>query len=135
MAKRYYLCDLIGDGQSPETAYRAVVQDYGVNHVAEFPPQNADGTYSRMQCLVLVNAANHLPLLNDSRIDPAPDVSLDVKVAAVHRQTMQKFEDRAKARGYDTGVFSTADGFRDVIRGLGRQLSPNFHEENFDVSE
>lgn len=134
MSKRYYLCAIIGDG-SAESPFRAAVSDHNVNHVAAFPPQDpATGVYTRNVCLALVNTINHLPLLADAALDAFPDVAMDIKVNAIHRLTMQRFEDRVRARGLSTDAFASADGYREVLRDLGRQLDSNFDENNFDVS-
>lgn len=133
MAKRYYLSTLIGDG-SYENQFRSVPYDYGLNHTTEFPPQDmTTGRYSRNQCLVIVDAVNHTSLLADLRMNAMPDFPLDGKLSAMRSATLSALNNAAAARGYAV-TWGSADAYRDVVRSLGKQLNPNFSEDNFDVS-
>lgn len=128
---RYYLCAIIGDG-SESNPFRAAVSDHRVNHVAAFPPQDpATGLYSRNLCLALVNAADHLLLLADAESYACPDARLDTKLNLVD---LIAFKAAAQARGLNTERFASAENYAAILRDLGRQLDPNFHEENLDVS-
>ena len=133
MAKRYYICDILGDGSS-DNPYRPAVADMGVNHVAAFPPNNASGGYDRMTCLVLVNAANLARLNADPRTRPMPEFPLDGKLNAIQTPAVSAMESMLAERGF-TKTWANSDGYRSVIRSVGKQLDDNFHEDNFDVSE
>ncbi len=132
--KRYYISKIIGDG-SDLNPYRTKVAGYGVNHVSVIENDPATGAPLHAFALCLVNAVNHAPLLIDPDIDALPDVGLDIKMSAVHTATKNALLSRLTARGFDTADFGTADGFRDVVKGIGLQLSPTFNENHFDVSE
>lgn len=134
MAKRYYLCDILGDG-SEANPYRPAVTDLGVNQVAVYPPQNPDGSYSRPHCLALVATPNHVGLRGRSpQIDPLADVSLDVKTSAINVAAKTAMEAALSRRGF-TVTFAGKDGYRDVIDAVGKELDLNFSVDNFDVSE
>lgn len=134
MAKRYYLADIIGDG-SIENPYRPAGVD-GLNHVAVFPPQDPQtGQYARPHCMVLVNTANHAPLRNRQGVDPLPDFPLDGKVQAVETAAKNQAVNALTRRGFKNDHFTLKDGYREVIRSIGKELDSNFDENNFDVSE
>jgi hypothetical protein len=42
---------------------------------------------------------------------------------------------KLQGRGINTEFIDTTDGYRGVIRGIGRQLVADFDENNFDISE
>ena len=132
MAKRYYLSAIIGTGTDGDPI-RPAVADYGVNFVAEYPPQDmTTGKYSRMECLVLVDAPNHTEIIKDTRASVMPDFPLDGKLSAMRSQTLTAMNTAATNRGYSV-TWGSADAYRDVVRSLGKQLNPNFSEDNFDV--
>lgn len=133
MAKRYYLADIIGDG-SIDNPYRPAGVD-GLNHVSVFPPQNPDGTYSGTSCLVLVNTPNHAQLRGRKDVDPLPDFPLDGKVQAVETSARSQAAAALTKRGFQNDHFTLKDGYREVIRSVGKELDSNFDENNFDVSE
>lgn len=132
MSKRYYLAPIVGDG-SEENPYRAKVPR-GVNHVAEIKI-GPDGKPASAYALVLVAAINHVPLLSDADLDALPDFPKDAKVNAMHAATKTAMRAAMTRRGIPTDSADNADGYRDVIRAIGRALNSNFHEDNFDVSE
>mgnify|MGYP001585652372 CR=1 FL=1 len=132
MAKRYYLSPVIGDG-SEDNPVRAKVKDYGVSQ-APVIPSGPDGMPLFNWCLVVVNTVNHAPLLADVAIDALPDVPLDLKVNSIHTSARQAMVSALTKRGIDTSIITQADGYRDVIRGIGQVLQANFNENNFDVS-
>jgi hypothetical protein len=135
MAKRFYLCDIIGDG-SIENPYRAAVADLGVNHVSVFPPQDPNtGQYTRPHCLVLVNASNHSALRADKRLDALPDFPLDGKVDAIENTAKVGMRNVLGKRGFSREHATNKDGYREVIRSIGRELDPGFDENDLDASE
>lgn len=130
--KRYYVSKIIGTGAFGD-AYRTKISDYGVNHSEEVPT-DANGVPTSTWSLVIVNTVNHGPLLADPDLDVLPDFPMDAKMAAMHANTRSGMEQKLQARGINTTFLATVDGYRDVIRGLGRKLNPDFSENNFDVS-
>jgi hypothetical protein len=127
MAKRYYVCDVIGDG-SEENPFRPVVADLGVNWVGEV---SADNT----RAFVLVNAVNHAAIIAHTRINALPDFPLDGKINAMQTAARNAMNNALTRRGFSVAGIDNADGYRDVIRSVGRSLNPNFNENNFDVAE
>lgn len=127
MSKRYYLCDVIGDG-SEENPLRPAVADMGVNWVGEI---SEDGT----KCLVLVSTVNHGPIMASKKADALPVFPLDAKTNAMNSAAKNALMAAMEKRGFATGYISGADGYREVVRGIGRAINPNFNENNFDVSE
>lgn len=132
--KRYYICDILGTGD-PEDPFRAAVAELGVNYVAEIKSDPVTGLPLAPWALVCVATKNHSPLLNRPGLDAMPDFPLDGKVSAIQTATKNAMLERMQARGIDISFVGNADGFRDVIRGVGRLLNDNFNENNFDVSE
>lgn len=127
MAKRYYLSRIIGDGSSPDNAKRPAVADMGVNWVGEIK-EGAEWA------LVLVNTVDHRPLHRSADVFPLADTPLDIKLNAIQTSEVNRMTAGVQARGFAVTT-SNSDGFRDLLRGIGRQLNPNFDENNFDVSE
>lgn len=135
MAKRYYLCDIVGDGQSPDTAFRPAVADLGVPWVGSIPTDEA-GRPLHTWCLVMVAASDHKAVRALPGVDPLPDFPLDGKVAGINQATKALMKAAVNRRGLNADALVDAkDGYREVIRGLGRALDPAFSEDNFDVRE
>lgn len=131
--KRYYLSDLIGSG-AEDDPYRPAVDRPGVGYSAVYPPQDpATGQYQGAICLVIVEAANHLPLVADRRNDAFPDFPIDGRMSALAQARRDALRAFLARRGLDVGNIDSYDGYRNVIRAIGRKLDPNFHEDNFDV--
>jgi len=138
--KRYYVCDIIGDGQSPETAYRPAIADIvdPQTHLRAFEISveskvNPDGTPALPWCLVIAAGQNHALADGVQGIDGLPDYPLDVRLSAMHTPTKLAAFARLSARGVDTTSLSNADGYRDVVRTLGRLHNSIFDEDAFDV--
>jgi hypothetical protein len=131
--KRYYISPIIGDG-TEENPFRPKVADHGVAWVGSIPSDPDTGHPLFAWTLVLVNAINHGPLLADQTIDAMPDFPLDGKVNAINTATKNAMLSKMQARGINTEFIGNADGYRDVIRGVGQKLEPTFSENNFDVN-
>lgn len=130
--KRYYVCDIIGDG-SFENPYRAAVADGTVNAAVTMPNSDPNtGAPLGNWCLCMVATGNHARLNGRAGIDAMPDFPLDGKVSAIQTATRNAVSARLSARGIPD-VFSNSDGYREVIRKLGQQLQPDFSENNFDI--
>ena len=123
---------MVGTGDEFDP-YRPKVADYGVDWVGTIPTHPDTGKPVFTWTLVLVNTVNHGKLLADNSIDAMPDFPLDGKVSAINTATKNAMISKLQARGIDTAFVSNADGYRDVIRGIGQKLEPSFNENNFDV--
>jgi hypothetical protein len=133
MAKRYYLVPIVETEGEIGPVFSPKVPA-GVNFAAEIKT-GEDGRPVVPWALVLVSASNHLPLLSDPEIHALPDFPKDAKVGAMHQATKLAMRAGLIARGLNASIADNADGFRDVLRGIGRHLNPTFHEDNFDVAE
>ena len=133
MAKRYYLSKIIGTG-TMDDPFRVAVADYGVNHVAEYPPQDMNtGKYTKLEAFALADAPSHVELLKDANMFGMPDFPLDGKLSSMRSATLNAMNNAVLARGYAV-TWGSSDAYRDVVRSLGKQLNTNFDENNFDVS-
>ena len=131
--KRYYLSPIIGDGTEFDP-FRPKVADHGVAWVGSIPSDPNTGHPLFGWTLVLVDAVNHGKILADQTIDALPDFPLYGKVSAINTATKNAMLGKLQARGIDTAFVGNADGYRDVIRGIGQKLEATFSENNFDVS-
>jgi len=134
MTKRYYISPIVGTGDEFDP-FRPKVADYGVSWVGSIPSNLETGHPLFNWCLVLVNTANHGQLLSDGAIDALPEFPMDGKVGAINTATKNNMIAKMQARGIDTGFINSVDGYRDVIRAIGRSISPAFDENNFDIAE
>ncbi len=132
MSKRYYVCDIIGNG-TEENPYRPAVADYGVSWVGSIPT-NEQGHPVFAWSLVLVASKEHASLRGDNRIDPLPDFPLDGRMNAINQAASAALSAALLKRSIAVSYGGT-DGYRDVIRAIGRKLEPTFNENNFDVAE
>lgn len=129
--KRYYMSAIIGDG-SIDNPYRPAIADDGVAFAAVVPT-GANGIPLNSHALCVVDTVNHGPLI--ARHDALPDFPLDGKISALQTATKNAMLTRLAALGLDTASIGNADGFRDVIRGIGVQLGEvGFDENNFDAN-
>lgn len=131
--KRYYVSSIIGDG-SIENPYRPRVADHGVAWAGNIPT-GPDGKPTSTWALVVVDAKNHAALIADKDIDDLPDFPLDGKVSAIQNATKTTMKTKLAKRGIPTAFIDGTDGYREVIRGVGRLLQADFNENDFDVSE
>lgn len=135
MAKRYYICDIIGDGSEEEGAagmFRPAVADFPVDWVASIET-GLDGKPIHTDCVVLVNTEDHTQLRKDNRIDPLPDFMLDGKLSAINATTKSAMINALRRRGFTTEGIDNADGYRDVLQQIGRQRSAAFNIDKFDI--
>lgn len=133
MSKRYYLCDVIGDG-TEDNPFRPAVADYGVNWSGSIPT-GEDGRPTTTWALVIVGAKDHAQLRKDARLDALPDFPLDGKVSAVNTASRNALTAAMSKRGVPTSGLQLADGYRDAIRQIGKSLDPAFDENKFDVAD
>lgn len=139
--KRYYVCPVIGDG-TEDNPYRLAIQDYPDTpfEAGEIPVDmnSASANYGKPLHkfgLILVAARHHGKLISDNRMKPLPQVDLDVKLSSVHTATKNQMVADLKSIGIDTAFIAGTDGYREVIRAIGRITNPDFDENSFDVNE
>lgn len=138
--KRYYICDIYGNGDidgdgTPQTGpYRPAVADLGVAWVGAIPT-GPDGRPLYAWALVLVASNDHAKLRNAAGVDPLPDFPLDGKVSSINTATKNAMLARMTARNINRSFVDNTDGYREVIRGIGRQLEPSFDENKFDIAD
>lgn len=130
--KRYYLSELIADPHEPGAIMPAIAES-GVSFSALIPT-GPDGKPVSPWALCVVESKNHSALQHDRRLTALPDFPLDGKMSAINNVTKTGFINSLRARGVDTAFIGNTDGFREVVRGLGRMLDPTFDENNFDVN-
>ena len=133
MTKRYYISPIIGDG-SEFNPYRPKIADHNVPWVGNIPSDPVNGAPLFAWSLVLVNPPTHAALLTDSTLDALPEFPLDGKVSSIQTATKNAMIAKLKARSIDTGFIAGTDGYREVIRGIGKTLEPAFDENNFDIN-
>lgn len=132
--KRYYICDIIGDG-TEFNPFRPAVADYNVPWSGMIKSDPVTGQPLSPFALVIVGGNKHVDILKDSRIDSMPDFPLDAKVSGMHKPTKDVMVTALARRGIPVDFLSTVDGYREVIRTVGRQLEPTFNENGLDVSD
>jgi hypothetical protein len=103
------------------------------NHV-DLIPTGPTGQPLFNKCLVVVEANSHAAIQSLTGVNVFPDFPLDSKVTSMHTPTRQAMAAMLLSRGFSTDFLNGADGFRDVIREVGRQLDPAFNEVHFEVS-
>lgn len=129
--KRYYVSPIIGTGDIDDP-YRPKVADHGVAWSGVIPT-DAAGKPTSAWCLVIVSAQNHSAILSDKDIAALPDFPLDGKVSSIHTATKNTMKANLGKRGIVTGFIDGTDGYREVVRGVGRLLQADFDENAFDV--
>lgn len=144
--KRYYTCGIIGTGTETDPYRPAIERE---REAARLANPTFDCSYSAIipthpeghpqagkpignKCLVVMESNNHTVFQGKGDIDQLPDIALDNKVAAMHTPTKNKMANDLKARGFNVDV-DNSDGFREVIRAVGKQLDAAFDENKFDV--
>jgi hypothetical protein len=132
--KRYYMVDIIGSG-TDDDPYRPALDFAGIRYAGVIP-SNPDGTPASTWALCIVAAKDHNMLRNDSRIDALPDFPMDGKVSAINNATKGLMKAALTRRNLNANTLvEDKDGYRDVIRGIGRALEPAFSEDKFDVAD
>jgi hypothetical protein len=130
---RYYLCDIIGDGQTTETAFRPAVADLGVTMAQVIPTDPVTGRPLFDWCLVLVQTDNHARVAALKGVDPLPDVSLDTQWNSVDKTRSDAARAALARRRVPAPAINPGDGYRHFIRGIGRQLVADFHEDGLGI--
>jgi hypothetical protein len=129
MSKRYYIskAEIIDGDDGREVRLKA--SQYG-RVLAANVPLAQDGSLIDSWALCVVEADDHVGLVKDPDIIVLPVYALDAKVSAMHTATRTALVNRLKARGIPTDFIGNADGFREVIRTIGRLHNPGFDEDS-----
>ena len=128
MAKRYYIskAEIVEGDDGREVRLKA--SQYG--HVVTANVALAsDGTLIEDWALCVVDSEDHAGLIKDPDIIAFPQYALDAKVSAMHTATKTAMVNRLKAKKIPTDFIGNADGFREVIRTIGRLHNPAFDED------
>lgn len=140
--KRYCVCKIIGDGVTPETARRAAIDDVldpdtGLRafNFTTLPWKTTNGLPDLDWCLVIAAGKDFKLLDGNADVDVLPDYPLDVKVGSMDTETKGEAFAKLGDRGIDVSALGNLDGYRKVIRSLGKEHNVNFNENAFDVSE
>lgn len=136
--KRYYLAEIEQFEFEPGMiGYRCRASAYPdlIFEGGEIEADPVTGIPKHKFTLVLVKSRDHARVLSDPKMHALPDVALDVKVSSIHTPTKTAMINKLKSLGVDTSWINTTDGYREVIRGIGRINNPNFDENAFDVNE
>lgn len=132
MSKRYYISDIIGDGLTPETAFRAKIQDEDLLGSQIIIPTNADGTPKFTWALCIVDAVNHAALTSVVGVDQLPEFPLDGKLSSISQNAKNKLDFAISRVGVAVNT-NQSTGYRDVIDQVGKNLIPSFNVDNFDA--
>ena len=133
MSKRYYLCDIIGDGLEPETAFRPAVAEYANNWAASIPT-DSNGKPSGSSVLTIVAEHNHAALHGKPGVDQMPDFPLDGKVSAINANAKRGMDEAISNRNIPVDT-NSADGYRTVLDQIGKSIDPHFDIDNFDIAD
>ena len=134
MALRLYISPISGDGQSPETAYRAQIRDEpGVPQCATLIPSDGAGLPRFSWCLCVVDAdpATHDTLaLTYTRFPVFPLSALIGDIPAVQRQAIQA---RMTNLGISTAGLALTDPLRKLVLRVARFLEPTVPDGDYDA--
>lgn len=92
---------------------------------------NQDGTLAMPWGFCVIEVANHLPLLADSELAVLPEFPLDGRVSALTPGAVNVLKSGMGRFSIATSLVDNATGWREVVRGLGRLLDPDFNENDF----
>jgi hypothetical protein len=131
MSKRLYLSPVLPPDANDDS-HRTVIDDLSGSIPLRSVNVMGDGA---TWALVRVATKDHRPLLTDPRLDVLPDFPMDARMNAMQTAARNRMEQALSRRGIDVGLVAGADGFRDLVRALGRKHDPQFHEDAFDVQD
>ena len=127
MSKRYYVSkvELIEGSDGLEARVAAAKYGTIVTQSINIGP---DGQPTQTWALAIIDAEDHTTANKDPDCIMLPMYALDIKMSAMHVPTKTAMLNRLAAFGIDTGAFSAADGFRDIVRALGQANNAAFDE-------
>ncbi|KAF0218802.1 MAG: hypothetical protein FD174_2585 [Geobacteraceae bacterium] len=136
--KRYYMAEIEQFEVEPgATGYRCRASAYPwlMFEGGEIETDPLTGIPKHRFSLVIVKAVDHAKLIDDVKMHPLPMVDLDMKVSDIHTATKNDMIQQLELLGVNTAFIANSDGYRDVIRGIGRVNNPVFDENKFDINE
>ena len=136
--KRWVLCKIESvTDDDLGTWYRMAIQRYPDFNFefGEIPVDPNTGIPTKTFGFALISSRDMARFRSDNDIHIFPDFPLDAKVNAMQVQTRQGISDAMSRFGVDSQLLTQADGFRDLIRGIGREIRLDFVEDAFDVDE
>lgn len=127
MSKRFYVSkvELIEGGDGLEA--RVAAAKYGAV-VAQNINIGPDGQPTSTWTLAIIDAENHTLADSDPDCILLPAFALDSKVSSMHFPTKTVMVNRLNEFGIDTSFVAGTDGFREIIRTLGRNGNAAFDE-------
>ena len=133
MSKRFYLSPLV-DVPSPlgGTMKLAKVLSDGTRYTGCVQVVNPAGNWA----LVLTESTQHATLVQDTDNRDLPELSLDIKWAAMGTQAQRKLENALTRFGIPASVFTTptpVDSYRELIERIGALCDPAFTTLSFDI--
>lgn len=134
MSKRYYLSDIIGTG-TEEDPYRVAAGDFSGIRIAADIPTGPDGRPLHTQALCLVASKDHARIRDAVGVDALPDFPLDGKVNAIGVATLAVTKAMLRRRNLPDAIVDGKDGYRELIRAVGREFKADFDENTFDVTD
>lgn len=124
--KRYYLCDVIGDGTGDNPWRPAIDTIKG----EEGEMRSFEVNVLTGQSIAVVDGReDHSKLIATSKVDVLPDVPMNLKLSEIQILT-DNIEVKIANRGFSK-EWNNSNSFRDMLRSVGKQINPNFDENNF----
>ena len=139
MAKQYYVSELVfGNDRGWYPRILDVLGEAQIS-VVNPPADPVTGAPTGTWCLCVVGGIDHRALRAAAGVTPLPDFPLDGKVNGINAAVKNATKAKLKAHGLPATLvedwFERGDGYRDAIRGIGRELEPDFSEANFDCQD
>lgn len=144
MSKALLLCRILGDGQTPDTAYRAAIADvvdpadptgpkpFITRAVIGSDPDT--GAPLHDWCIAVADGVKHSLYRNNPDIDALPPTALlSLRLSALGQTERTQMFDRITARGINVSNFSMANSYRDLVTHLLNMHQPGFPVEDLDV--
>lgn len=128
MSRRYYISKIeVFEGSDGREA-GVVARKYGTVVAQSIALDPSTGNPVHPYALVILEAENHGLAIADPECFAMPQFALDVKLTAMDTATKNNMVARLNAFGIDTSSFSTADGFRNIVRSMGQINNAAFDE-------
>jgi len=117
---RYFICPIIGDGKTTETAWRAKILQSTQSHSAIIPSK-PDGSPKFLWTLVKIDTVDFTTILTDTTIFAFPDKLLTSTLTATERN---KIKTKLNSLGIQTSDISTTTTLKEIIIKVGKYLQP-----------
>ena len=132
MAKRYYVCDLLGVGTRADP-YRPMLAGASRNWVAAIPGNGAVPLRTHCLCLLAALNAVHTTVSALAGVDALPNIPLSQTLTNQQRNNLIA---RLDNRGMPSGWVVAGITMREVVRTIGRYYFDSLDEaKGFDVAD